>query len=238
MKMNTTGKADIIIRAYSNFGAAKKTFKKGQPITILKDISYNLSFHSENREMRAGIKNLGAFSNYAPYQISIEPVNITRSLASILYTEKISSKTFFLPINEIQESDETGTIYLNERNNDGSISDKEVFVLDNVGELVLAAVDYVEGKISDLDAKKLYHIAYYIESDLEFGYKLGKTNAPYFSLEIINRDDYGSQGINTFIYIPKTSLLIDPELNFDKDNITNISLIFNILDEDIEMIFH
>lgn len=237
MKLNTTGKADIVIKAYTDY-AAKKTFKKGQPITILKDVSYNITFHSENRESRAGVKNLLGFTNYAPYQISIDPVNITKSLVDILYKQKINKKKFNLPINEIQVSDNSGTIYLKERNDDGSVLKNGLFILDENGEVVSATIDFEEGKISNLAAEKSYMIYYYIETDMEFGYKLGQTNIPYLSLEIRNRDDYGSRGINTFINIPKTVLIIDPKLDFEKDNITTISLVFNILDEDMEIIFH
>lgn len=238
MKMNTTGKADIVIKSYSDFNAAKKTFKKGQPITILKDVSYQLDFHNENREMRAGIKNLAAFTNYAPYQIKIEPVNITKSLADLLYKEKIDEKNFALPVNTIQESDDEGVIYLNKTSKDGSIMDKPVFILDKGRNLIQGIVNLAAGIIEGLVPNSFYQISYYVETDIEFGYKLGQVNAPYFSLEITNRDDYGSRGIDTFLYIPKASLNITPDLNFDKDNITNISLVFNILDEDIEMVFH
>lgn len=239
MKMNTTGKADIVIKSYTNYSAAGKTFKKGQPITILKDVSYNLTFHSENREMKAGTKNLGAYSNYAPYQISLDPINITRSLAEILYKKKITSGTFDLPINEVQAANSSGEIFLKERNLDGvSVLEKELFILNDKGQVVSAAIDYATGKISGLTAEKLYHISYYIEEEVEFGYLLGQTTMSYFSLEITNKDDYGTQGINTYIKIPKAALQIDPELNFDKGNITNISLVFNILDEDMEIIFH
>ena len=238
MKLNTTGKADIVVKAYTDY-AAGKTFKKGQPITILKDVSYNISFNAENREVKSGTRNLLGFANYAPYQITIEPINITSSLADILYKQKIKEKTFDLPINVVQVSDNTGTIYLNEVNDDGSILQKGFFILNEKGEVFLAAnINYGLGQITDLEPEKPYHISYYIEEDIEFGYKLGQTRVPYFSLEIRNRDDYGKQGINTFIKIPKTALIIDPELNFDRDNITNTSLTFNILDEDIEIIFH
>lgn len=235
MKFNTTGKADIIVRSY----AAEKTFKKGQPITILKDVSYNLEFHSENREMRAGVKNLAAFANYAPYQLRVEPVNITRSLAEILYKERLKKETFDLTVNENQMSNEEGEVFLLERNEDGvSILKKDVFVLSKAGEVISAAIDHETGTISNLKPEEFYNITYYIESSFEIGYKLGKTNIPYLTLEIINRDDYGKQGVGSFTLIPKAQLIIEPDLNYDRDNITNISLVFNILEEDIEMYFY
>lgn len=237
MKINTTGKADIIIKSYTDY-AAEKTYRKGQPISILKDASYEINFHSENREVRKGVSNLLGFTNYAPYQIKIEPVNITKSLADIIYKKKIKENLFDLPVNEVQESNIEGEIYLRERSEDGSVLERKVFVLNDKGEAVSAAIDYETGTISGLAPEKLYNISYYVEAEVQFGYKLGKTYAPYFSLEIINRDDFGTQGINTFIKIPKVALFIEPELNFNKDNITNISLVFNILDEDIEIIFH
>lgn len=237
MKMNTTGIADIVIKSYSNY-AAKKSFKKGQPISILKDVSYSLSFHSENREIQAGIKQLAGYTNYAPYQISINPVNITDSLAEILYKQKINKEKFNLPIDEVQIADEHGDIYLMQTNADGSVLEKDFFILDSKKNIISAAINYEEAVVSGLEKNKKYHLSYYIEKEIDFGYKLGNTNSPYFSLEIKNRDNYGQKGSNTFIRIPKAVLIIQPELDFQKDDITNIPLVFNILDEDIEIIFY
>lgn len=239
MQINTTGKADIIIRSFGNHVAGGKTIKANQPITILKDVSYSLDFHSENREIRAGIKNLAAYSNYAPYQIRIEPINITESLAEILYKSKFEDKTFLQPITETRQADEQGKISLNYRNPDGvSISDKEAFVFDKSRKVISAAINYAQAEISDLTPESYYQILYYINKTSQLGYKLGKTTAPYFSLEIINRDNYGTKGVQTLIVVPKVSLQIEPALEFYKDGITNIPLVFNILEEDIEMIFH
>lgn len=231
--INTSGKATIFIK--SAVDDAGKKLKKGDLITILKDVSFGIVYEDNNKKISGAVKNLVSFNEFMPSGVNIVPRNINESLADILFTKRSDKGYVAFPMVESYSSDEQGSLYLN---NIPFIDNLyPVIIFDENKNKIEAFEISEEGFVSNLPQEKNLIISYYRKENTNIAFEVSKTSVPYVMLEIVHEVNLGNAGKKMLIRIPRASLSVSPTLDFVRGENLNTNLFFNIISGEMEIGF-
>lgn len=216
--MAYTGGSKIIIKDYNS----------KQIIAEMDNISYQLDFLNKGSEARTATQRLASYETYSPDSITLQGLILNELIADLLYRDKKSKLITGIPQEELQITDDNGSLFLNFTPNQDVINYKKISDL-KYERLGAAKIDLETGIVSGLEPNTNYNFLYY--SNIEtLTYSFEEKRSDYVSIEILNRGNINANGSTMYLKIPKASLSIRDGFNFEKISVAQATLNFNIID--------
>ena len=228
---NTSGKAKILIKAASNGTIAGKNYVEGQVITKILDASFTINYESLGKSAVGKTYFMG-YNDFEARTLNIMSQNVNNTLADLLFTKKEVNVNYLVTELESQSTDTNGTFILNNIPHSGTM------IYNSARDLVTGFTVDSDGVVTGLSSNTDYYASYKVQKQFDYLYSAGKNSLPYFSIEIQNEANVGNAGKNMVINIPKASLEINPNLNFNAGEITSLELIFHIINAEMFIGFY
>ena len=233
---DTSGNASVIVRATGLTNLLGVAYAEDDIVAIYENVDYQLEFnYSGNKDVTAGSKTLLNFNSMSPKCIILKPQALTHSVFTFLAAEKVSDVNVDVPIIERFTTNVNGEYFLNNiPNQSKSLFIKNESRVNQSGYIV----DYTTGKVTLLTGNTPYIAMYYIQQPIIVGYKMNKTETPYFKIELVGNLNINGVSKQMIIKMPKVSLNISTAIDFESQSIAATSLDFTIINGDMQVIYY
>jgi hypothetical protein len=233
---DTSGNATVIVRASQLTNLLGLNYQENDIVAIFNNVDYEFEFNYDgNKEVTRGSKTLLNFNTMSPKCIILKPQALTSSVFMFLAAEKVTDENIFVPIVEQIRTDSSGAVFLNNI----PANNQPLFIKNTDRENVTGfTVSYETGQVTGLANTTNYIAFYYISRPVISGFKMNKTELPYFKMEVIGSLNINGQSKEMLIKIPRISLNIATMLEFQSQSIASTSLDFTILNGDAEVIYY
>lgn len=212
------GVCDVIIKCNSERAIGEKTYKAGEPYTILKDVYVNIGYQNTTSEGSAK-NNIYAHRSGSPDTISISGLTLTDKVSNLIAT-KIQQSVVTKYCECIADKN---TIYMPE-----PYIKNSVYIYYN-GEKINCKEqdDCLTGNFTN---GYIYTIFYSV-AVTQHCYDFTVPSYGYFSLDIIGKGNTNKKSNNIFISCPAVSLVSVPVFNLVNGTILNAPLQFTVIDK-------
>lgn len=233
---DASGNATVIVRANQLTNLLGTNYQENDIVAVFNNVDYEFEFNYDgNKEVTRGSKALLNFNTMSPKCIILKPQSLTSSVFMFLAAEKITDANIFVPIVEQARTDNSGTVFLNNL----PVNGQPFFVKNLNRENVTGfTVNYETGQITGLGNLTDYIVFYYLSRAVLSGFKMNKTELPYFKMEVISSLNVNGQSKQMLIKLPKISLNIATMLEFQSQSIASTSLDFTIINGDADVIYY
>jgi hypothetical protein len=233
---DASGNATIIVRATRLINLLGVSYEEDDVVAVFNNVDYEFEFNYDaNKDITKGSKTILNYNSMSPKCIVIKPQSLTTSVFTFLAAEKITDQNTYIPIIESIRTDSSGAVFLN---NIPTIV-KPLFVKETNKQNVTGyQVNYETGQVTGLSNIKDYIVFYYITRPIISGYKMNKTETPYFKLEVVGSLNINGQSKSMLIKAPRVSLNVATMLEFQSQTIASTSLDFTIINGDAEVIYY
>jgi len=223
-KISTTGRVDVIMRSFGDATINGISYKKNEPVLVLKNINAQIIYDENNKTARSKTNVLHS-ANSIPNKILIFPKSLTQDIYKLIGMDKNSGQETLMPYFEKYLSDAGGQFITNQTIDETS----DIFIYDSLKQRVETFTIGSNGFVNNLAIDTVYYISYYSKETNQMQRELQLDTIPYLTIEIIQKGKINNINTTCLIKIPRCSLSVVPNLTLSEGTITGTGLEFTII---------